>query len=257
MPAQISTIEALARLRLVETTPRFWSSDELTQIIIAGIRDLWRSIADLKQEHFLAIDTTNVTFPVGSDRLVGLPGNVHKVYNIEAVDLTTNGPNTGLIFQPLDYNHRNFQFARARDPIDPQDDTFYYHIAAEGGPIEPVVIRVAPKTTATIPLSFAYIHTVGDLSSGDVVPIPGESTNALVAWCVAFARAKEADDRAPDGAWLTIYATEKQSLLQSLGLRQYQEPKYADAEFEEYWGWLLPLGISFYPILHILKHVIS
>ena len=58
----------------------------------------------------------------------------------------------------------------------------------------------------------------------------------MVAWTVAFARAKEREDLSPDPGWLAIYSTEKQHLLQSLGLRQYHEPSYVNAIFEEYWG---------------------
>jgi hypothetical protein len=80
------------------------------------------------------------------------------------------------------------------------------------------------------------VPTLGDLTTNDFVPIPGEADNALVAWTVAFAHAKEREDRAPDANWLSIFSTEKQHLLQSLGLRQYQEPQYVQAQFEDYWS---------------------
>ncbi len=56
-----------------------------------------------------------------------------------------------------------------------------------------------------------------------------------MAWTVAFARAKERDDRSPDPNWLAVYATEKSHLLESLGLRQYQEPTYVEAIYNNYW----------------------
>ena len=73
------------------------------------------------------------------------------------------------------------------------------------------------------------------MTSASNNPIPGESDNAVVAWTVAYARAKEREDRSPDPNWLAVYATEKQHLLQSLGLRQLQEPEFADAMFMSYW----------------------
>lgn len=233
--SKISDIEALARQRLVEPTPRYWTSQELTDIIIAGIRDLWRDIVDLKQEHFLTVNQNDVYFPPNSDRLAGVPDDVHKVYLIEAKHMEENSANVGLQFMPLDYNHRNFQLARSRPAIMPQNDTFYYSITAQGAPVGAPVIFCAPKTTQTLQIRFCYVPDLQPMTSGDFIPIPGEANNALVAWTVAYARAKETDDRSPDQNWLSIYATEKMHLLESLGLRQYQEPLMADALFQEYW----------------------
>lgn len=127
--------------------------------------------------------------------------------------------------------------ARSMDAIDPSNATIYYAIHSAGAPVGAPTIRIAPQVTSAVGLRFCYIPTfaTADLESGDNVPIPGEADNALVAWTVAYARAKEREDRAPDAGWLAVYATEKQHLLQSLGLRQYQENTFADAMFEEYW----------------------
>ena len=235
MPTLISDIETLARQRLTEITPKFWTSPELTQIIIAGIRDLWRDIVDLKQEHYLTIDTTHVSMVADATTLTGVPTDVHKIFLIEPRDLSTNGSNHGLIFMPLKYNEHMFQLARSRDAIDPSNDTIYYTIQGQGAPVNAPTIVVAPKVTSTVLIRFAYVPTLGTLLSGSPIPIPGEADNALVAWTVAFARAKEAEDHSPDSNWLAIYATEKQHLLQSLGLREYQEPSYVDAIWEDYW----------------------
>jgi hypothetical protein len=234
MPSKISTIERLARQRLVEAEPRFWSSQELTDIIIAGIRDLWRDIVDLKQEHFFKTDP-NVTYEPETTQLTNVPLDVHKLYLIEAQDLTTTSSNVGLQFKPKDYNHNDFQLARSRGAIDPANDTFYYCITKEGGPVNAPVIRVAPKTSSTVRINFSYCPTLGDFESDSYIPIPGECDNALIAWCVAYARGKESESRAPDPVWLQIYSTEKSHLLESLGLRQYQEPIYVDALWQEYW----------------------
>lgn len=237
MATTISTIETLSRRHLLETTANFWTSAELVDIIIAGVRDLWRDIVDLKGEHYLTVDTTNVSLAASSSTLTGVPADVHKVYLIEPVDLSINGSNRGLIFRPLDYNHKTFQMARSMDAIEPSNATIYYAIHSAGAPVAAPTIRIAPQVTSAVSLRFCYIPTFAttDLESGDSVPIPGEADNALVAWTVAYARAKEREDRAPDAGWLAVYATEKQHLLQSLGLRQYQENTFADAFFEEYW----------------------
>jgi len=235
MNSKLSDIEASSRIRLVEITPRYWTSAELQDIIVAGIRDLWRDIADLKQEHFLTVNNTDVYLEQDSITLSGVPLDVHKIYLIEARDLSVNGSNVGLQFMPLDYNHRDFRLARSRDAIMPQNDTFYYSITAAGGPVSAPVIFCAPKVTTRLDLSFSYIPTLGSFIADDFVPIPGECDNALIAWTVAYARGKETDDRSPDPNWLSIYSTEKQHLLESLGLRQYQEPLFVDAMWSEYW----------------------
>lgn len=235
MSIKILDVETLARQRLIETDPNFWSSDELTQMIIAGVKDLWRDIVDLKQEHFLTFNSTDVSYQSQSTELSGIPKDVHKVYMIEARDLSTNGDNHGLQFLPLDYNHRDFQLARSRDAVAPVNDTIYYSITAQGAPVGAPIIKVAPKITSAVNLNFVYVPVLTALTKDSFVPIPGEADNALVAWTVAFARAKEDENRSPDASWLAIYATEKQHLLQSLGLRQYQEPLLTDAMFDQYW----------------------
>ena len=236
MATTISAIEVLARQRLIEPTPVFWTSDEIVQIIIAGIRDLWRDIVDLKQEHYLTIDESNVTFAANDTELTGVPTDVHKVYLIEALYQGSNDPNVGLQFTPLNYNHNIFQMARSHGAVDPTNNTIYYDITGQGSPVDAPTILCAPSVTSTVAVRFCYVPTLGTLTSASTVPIPGEADNALVAWTVAFARGKEREDRSPDSAWLSVYATEKLHLMESLGLRQYQEPQYVSAEFEEYWG---------------------
>lgn len=235
MPTKVSVIEALARQRLIEQSASFWSSDELVAIISAGIRDLWRDIVDMKAEHYLTVDNSNVTLPASSAILIGVPSDVHKVYLIEPRTTTQDGTSANLVFKPLDYNHSIFQNARATDPVDPNNNVLFYAITSQGAPVGPPVIYVAPKVTADVAISFCYVPTIGPITSDSAVPIPGEADNALIAWTVAYARAKEREDRSPDPAWISIYATDKTHLLESLGLRQYQEPKYVDGVFAEYW----------------------
>lgn len=235
MPTTVAAIETTARLRLREVTPRFWSSVELVELISSGIRDLWRDIVDLKQEHYLKVNNTDVSLPASSDALTGVPTDVHKVYLIEARDPSSQSTNAGLIFTPKDLNHVDFQMARSRDAIEPINDNIYYAITGQGAPVNAPVIYCAPKVTSSVNITFYYVPSIGTLTSGSTVPIPGEADNALIAWTVAFARAKERDDGSPDPNWLAIYSTEKTHLLESLGLRQYQEPSYVDAIYQNYW----------------------
>lgn len=235
MPTKISSIETLVRQRLNETTASFWSSQELTDICIAGIKDLWRDIVDLKQEHYLTVNTTDVFLAASSNVLSGVPTDVHKLYLMEPTDTSGDSTNVGLTFYPLDYNHKDFIYARAQDAVDPTNTAIYYAITGQGAPVAAPIIRCAPQVTSQVSIAFSYVPTIGDLTTNSFVPIPGEADNALVAWTVAYAKAKESGG-GPDGEWVSIYASEKQHLLQSLGLRQYQEPIFVDALFADYWG---------------------
>jgi hypothetical protein len=235
MATVIANLIPIIRNRLVEPTARFWTDDELTEMVISGIRDLWRDVVDLKQEHYLTINNTDVFLAPNSSQLSGVPVDVHIVYMIEPQDVTEQSPTEGLLFQPREYNNDSFISARTRPPIDPSNDVIYYDIHSQGAPVGAPIIRVAPQVTSTVYLSFGYVPTLSALTEQSVVPIPGEADNALIAWTVAYARSKERDDRSPDPAWLNIYGTEKAHLLNSLGLREYQEPKYVDAIWSQYW----------------------
>lgn len=235
MATKIYTIERLARQRLDEPNPRFWSSDEITSIVIAGIKDLWREVVNLKQEYFLTINE-DAELIAGDSTLTNMPSDVHKVYLIEPLDGTSSSSNVGLQFSPLDYNHPKFMAARNSDAIDPSNGLIYYAIHDAGSPVGEPTIRVAPTVTSTVPLRFVYIPSISStLGASSAVPIPGDCDNALVAWTVAYARAKERDDRAPDANWLQIYGGEKTRLLNSLGLRQLQEREVVDPLFEDFW----------------------
>src|SRR3990167_153536 len=241
MSTLLSTLETSARLHLNEATASFWSSAELVDIANQGYRDLWRDIVDLKQEHFLTNDAANVSLAADTATLTGVPTNVHKVYLIEPRDVSSTSSNRNLHFQPLEYNHARFSGSRSSANIDPQNGVIYYSITGAGAPTDDsgattTVIYVAPKVTSAVTLRFVYVPTLALRTAAQSNPIPGESDNAIIAWIVAFARAKEREDRSPDPAWLAIYATEKQHLLQSLGLRQYHEPTVVDGLFDPYWS---------------------
>lgn len=237
MASQYSSILKEVRSLLVEPVPRFWTDVELLGHAGRAAKDLWRDTVNLKQEHYLTVNTTDVTYPSSSDRLAGLPQDVHKIYMIEPRDVSINSNDHGLAFKPLDFNHERFQLSRSMDPVDPSNTVIYYCITSQGAPVNAPTILCAPKVTALVPISFSYIPTLEPLTSPDAfVPIPGEADMAIIAWTVAYARAKERDDRAPDAEWLTIYATEKEHILESLGVRQYQEPVLVDGLFQDYWG---------------------
>lgn len=233
-----TTFQALLtpiRNHLIEVTAKFWSDAELLDIAFRGARDLWRDVVDLKQEHFLTIDTSHVQLDANSWQLTGVPQDVHKVYMVEPRDLTVNSSNHGLLFKPLEYNDQTFQLARSRGPVDPSNDTIYYAVQQAGAPVGAPTIVIAPQVNSIVPIAFSYVPILGELAASTPLPIPGEANNAVIAWTVAFARGKEREDRSPDPAWLSIFATEKAHLLQSLGLRQYQEASYVDAMWAEYW----------------------
>lgn len=245
MATTLSSIETQVRRHLVETTASFWSSAELVDIINNGIKDLWRPIVDLKEEHYLVWDVTNVSLAADTSTLTGVPEDVHKIYLIEPRDVSEDSDNKNLHFEPLDWNHPRFRAARTLNSITPSNNLIYYAMTGAGAPVDydssppagvNFTIRVAPQVSTAVNLSFGYIPSLPAFVAGDEHPIPGEADQALINWTVAWARAKERDDRSPDPNWLAAFSTEKQNLLQSLGLRQYQEPKTVDAFFEAWWG---------------------
>ncbi len=239
MATLLSSLETQARFHLNESSASFWSSAELVNHLNSGIRDLWRPIVDLKAEHFLTVDDTNVTLAANTASLSGLPEDIHKVYLIAPRDVTSSGSNANLWFDPIDFNDKTFQSAQTQPNVDPSNTFIYYAITGQGAPTDSddsnMTIYVAPKVTAAVNIRFVYVPTLALRSTSEYNPIPGESDNALIAWTVAFARAKEREDRMPDPGWLQVYKTEKAALLQSLGLRQLQEPTFVDGLFSELW----------------------
>lgn len=239
MPTQLSEIERQVRDRLDEPVPRHWSSQEMIDIINLGIKDLWREIVNLKGEHFLVINTEDVWLRRGEDQLSNVPTNVHKIYLIEPVDIrfTQSRPGSRVAFRPADYNHDDFVKARAYDsfPIEENGGTVLYCITGQGGPVSTLKILTAPRISNDLQVRFSYVPTLAPLVGSNFIPIPGEADNTLIAWTIAYARAKEREDRSPDPAWLMAYDKEKDALINSLGLRQYQEEQVADAIFQDYW----------------------
>jgi hypothetical protein len=235
MATSISDLLTMVRRQLLETTARFWTDAELIDLMNLGVHDLWGSINDEYQGHFVTLDTTHVRMPASGSQLDGVPPDVFRVELLEPRDLTSQSANLGLIFQPRDYRHPDFVSARANDAVDPSNTTIFYALFNEGAPVNAPTIRVAPRINAAINLTLLYVPTLPKITSSGTNPVPGESDAALVAWTIAWARAKETEERAPDAAWLTIYKTEKQNLLVRLTPRQTQDPETADAIFQPYW----------------------
>lgn len=224
----------------------FWTEDELHQLLVNGAKDLWKAIVDLHQGHFVRfVDPTttpvgSVSYPIGVSgqmtAFTGVPTDCFRILNIEPVDLG----NTGLIvryFKPKQMQSVDFQAARAMTIQDGSSYlTIYYDILNAGSPVGAPTIIGAPPVSAAIPIRLMYVYTLPTLVDTDNNPIPGESDNALIAWCVAYAKSKEQDtvNRVPDPGWLAVYNTEKQGLLVALTPRQEQEEEVVEGMFEGY-----------------------
>lgn len=244
MASNVSALIQMARYHLNEPTEDlnvgFWTDAELAALIDKGARDLWRAINDNFQHYFLTIDTSLVSQASGASTLTGMPADVGIVRGIEPVDLNAR---PGLNYVARDYNHVDFQRARAIGTQDPsQGCRVYYCITGAGGPVAAPIVQVAPVLSATVPLRVSYVPILativkGSPGAGQIAtnPIPGESDNALVAWCVAYAKAKQSEDGTPDAGWLTIYGTEKTNILVSLTPRQTEDEDVAEAFFEDLW----------------------
>jgi hypothetical protein len=201
-----------------------------------GAADLWASFVDLYGEHFFTVDVTNVSLAASSNSLTGVPADCFRVNLIEPRDMTATGPYRGLSFFPRKYNHPDFVAARSMAAIDPNlAGTIFYDVTQAGPPVGTPTILTAPQITAALDLRFVYNPTLttSGITTASNNPIPGESDQALIAYMVAFARAKERDDRSPDPNWVAVYATEKQSLLTRSTPRQDQEPEVVDGIFDD------------------------
>lgn len=220
-------------------TNPFWTDAELLGWATKGVTDLWAAINDLNQEHFLAVDVSNVSLAANATQLSGVPASTFRVHLIEPRDTTSDGISRDVVFVPRDYNHPSFVAARAMSTYEPSSGlVIFYTVTGAGSPIAAPIILTAPKISSALTLRFVYVPVlaVTTYTTSTTNPIPGESDNALVAWIIAYARSKEREDRSPDPNWISVYATEKQSLLTRMTPRQTQEPDYVEGVFEAYWG---------------------
>lgn len=230
MATALTSIVTNARVHLIEASASFWSDAELLQHAQFACQDLWKAIIDLYQDYFLTIDETNVSQAASTSTLTGVPADLFRV---KAIEPRTLDLNTNVIYRPLDLTHPDFMRARAETTVGGAGQIIYYDIVSTGAPAGTPTIYVAPQLSAALLLRLIYIPTLSTSLTNN--PIPGHSDNAVMAWVIAYARAKEREDRAPDSEWLAIYGTDKQNLLTSLTPRQEDEPDYAEGLFEDSW----------------------
>lgn len=231
MATTVSTIISRARTILNEATASFWSDSELVGYIQEGAADLWKALVGVNEDHFFTLSTSS-SVAANQSTLSAVPADL---YRIKLIEPTTLSSYVNTFFQPRDYAHPDFRRARSMSAQDPQGTVFFYDVVAEGPPVSTASIYIAPQSKSAFNLTIGYVKTIGSLSTGSNNPIPGESDHALVAWCVAHARSREREDRAPDPEWLTVYATEKKNLVQVATPRQVDELETVDALFEPYW----------------------
>lgn len=215
----------------------FWTDAELLDHIINGAKDLWAAFLDLYGDHYITVDTTNVSLAASATQLTGVPADCFRVNLIEPRDLSNASNGRNVMFVPRPYNHPAFMAGRTQAAFDPTTGGIvYYDVTGVGSPNGAPVILTAPQLSQALNLRFVYNPTLAALTISSNNPIAGESDKALVAYGVAFARAKEREDRSPDPGWIAVYATEKQAVLTRSTPRQDQEPQVVDGLFDDYWN---------------------
>jgi hypothetical protein len=236
----VTDIITQVRHQLVELTPRYWTDVELKDIFKLGVMDLWGAILDLHQDHYFVVQESQgadgVRLEAGATQLTNVPDDCFRVMLIEP--LRTNlDPFGGLAcaFVPRKYNHPDFVSARSWANAESAltAGVIYYDVTGPGAPVAAPIIRIAPQIATSIKLRLAYYPM---LEVNDVNPVPGGSDNALKAWTIAYANAKEGPQgqRIPDAGWLAVYSTEKQTILARMTPRQEQEADVVDGLFDNY-----------------------
>jgi|ERR1035437_3716186 hypothetical protein len=213
-----------------DNADEFWTDAELLGILKRGVSDLWRAVNDNYQNYFLTVDATHVSIAVGTDLLSGVPADVAI---IRAIKPRVPSAYPYLKFEFRNVDHKDFIAAETQGTIDSgQARLVFFYISQAGAPIAAPEVHIAPMLSAAVPLALVYVQTLGTFTASSVNPVPGESDQALISWGVAWARAKEREDRSPDPAMIQMYATEKQNILVSLTPRQTQDEEVAEALFE-------------------------
>lgn len=236
MATLLSAIIANARTTLLETTASFWTDAELLAHANDAIKDLWKGTIDLYQDHIITIDTTTMSIAAGTTAgmtsLTGVPVDLFRIQMIQPRVLGASSSNPGLIFKPRNLRHPDFVSAQACAPIVPRYQIVYYCVINAGAPVGAPTIVTSPTLSSAVNLAVWYNPVIAAKSASDANPIPGESDKAIQEYVIAFARAKEREDRAPDPEHLSIYATEKRNMLTVLTPRSDQEPEVVEAFFE-------------------------
>jgi hypothetical protein len=234
MATTLGTLRTEVRTEVNEPTASFWADAELLVYLIAGCKDLWRAVKDTLQDHFFTVSTA-VTMEASTATLANVPTDIAEIRLIEPLDLNAY---PSLVFQPRAYNHADFQNARASSAVDARSaGVIYYAITGAGGPVGAPTIYVAPLISAQLALRVMYVPNLGALTADSNNPIPGESDNAVKAWCKAYALGRQNPDGTiqPDAAWMTVYENEKDKILTAVTPRQTQETQVAEALFEGHW----------------------
>lgn len=239
MATLVSTLITQIRSHLSAETDDYWTDEELASHIDRGARDLWRKLNDEYEEYFVTIDDTHVTLPANASQLAGVPADVFRIVTIEPRVVGEASPNLSLVFKQRRYNHPDFQQARAGNVGSPNNKVLFYALMTQGAPVAAPIILVAPQVSVAVNIRLVYNQTLVLITKDSTNPIPGESDNALIAWAVAYARAKESleGQRAPDPEWIAVYATEKQNLVAQMTPRSIQEPDVVMGMFEDGSGW--------------------
>ncbi len=233
MATTFTALEVIVRRHLKETNASFWSQAELLQHFNDGLQNMWGAIIDLFEEHYITVDESNVSMAAATATLTGVPADTFRVHLIEPRDTTTAGTAPNTMFVPRKYNGREFSSARALSSQDIGAGlNIYYDVTGPGYPVGTPVVRVAPLISSALNLRFVYVPGIPVKAIGDDNPIPGQSDQALIAYCTAFALAKEQEDKMPHPGWLQVYKTEKDSVLQRLTPRQTQEPLVVEGLFD-------------------------
>lgn len=230
MATTLSFIVTMSRDRLNEPVPRFWSNAELLRYANRGIRDMHRQLGATHQAYFHEISTL-VTHPANGTQLTLVPTNVTIIHGLEPADMAAN---PSLFYQRRDYNHPEFQSARAETAKDPsQGGIVLYAPTQAGGPVAAPVIYVAPLLSALRLLRLTFMPTVGaELVATDPNPIPGESDNALIHWIVAYARGRQTGKQQPDDVELALYQRELDRIMAAITPRDDSEPEVVEGMFE-------------------------
>jgi hypothetical protein len=243
-PTLVSSLLADVRLILNETTAGYWTDQELLNHMYRGAVDLWRKINGEYREYFITQNATDVTLAANTASLSGLPGDCYRVTAILPRVLGPDNPNKSLIFKPRKYTHPDFQTALAGGPVHPYNAIIFYDVQTQGAPVAAPVILVAPQVLSEVLLQITYNQYLSNVAfqapgTSTYNPIPGGADNALIAWTVAWARAKEGPDpsqRMPDPNWLAVYKTEKDNLIAELSTpRSEQEEEVVHGVFEDQW----------------------
>jgi hypothetical protein len=219
-----------ARTTLSETTASFWTDAELLVHANAAIKDLWRSIIDLYQDHVVTIDVTNMSIAANASTVTGVPADLFRI--VEIAPRTLNSVNRGLVFKPRTLTSPDYMQAKAIPAIEPTSAVVYYAVINAGAPVGAPAIQIAPQLASAVPLSVTYNPVIPTKVVGDNNPIPGESDAAIRAYIIAWARARERPDREPDPGYISIYATEKTNCIVALTPRSVQEPEYVTGMWE-------------------------